>query len=341
MSPSLISVLPSGRSISSAIDAISASSGFEADANSGTPLIRSIFELCPSASPTILRLCYAARQRTSRARSALAPGTSPAAPAAHQVDAREPGPLLVRREQLGGLVELDPAAPERGAELDEAEIADEPVAVAAEAFERDHAERPRPEPALAQEPRLDRLDRPCRAGASRSSVRQTRTSVDARCVASPSRRSSAGESAPIASRVGAARRTRARSPARSRARASPRSAGRRPPAGRAWATVGAAQRPQAVQAPDRRSEQRVVAEAAGELGRVGVEREQKRSSSSPSSSGARRSDEPVRALPRLPAAAAGKRRLERSRPYVISCRRYGPRGLTTSSITAPHLTLAS
>src|SRR6187401_121864 len=84
----------------------------------------------------------------------------PGTPPAHQVQTREPGPLLVGREQLGCLVDLDPAAPERGAELDEAEVADESVAEAAQAFEGDHAERPRPEPALAQEPRLDRFDWP-------------------------------------------------------------------------------------------------------------------------------------------------------------------------------------
>ena len=42
-----------------------------------------------------------------------------------------------------------------------AEIAYQPVAEAPKALERDHAERPGPEPALAQQPRLDRLDRLC------------------------------------------------------------------------------------------------------------------------------------------------------------------------------------
>ena len=40
-------------------------------------------------------------------------------------------------------------------QLDEAEVADEPVVVAAEPFEADDADRPRPEAALALEPRRD------------------------------------------------------------------------------------------------------------------------------------------------------------------------------------------
>src|SRR3954447_18797427 len=51
------------------------------------------------------------------------------------------------------------AAPERRCELDEPEVACEPALVAAEAFEADDAERPWPEPALAQQPRGDRIGR--------------------------------------------------------------------------------------------------------------------------------------------------------------------------------------
>src|SRR5207244_10218191 len=80
-----------------------------------------------------------------------------AAEAHEEVDAREAGPLLVRLEELGGLRALDPAAAaKRDDELDQAEIADEPALVAAEPFQADHADRPRPEAALAQEARLDR-----------------------------------------------------------------------------------------------------------------------------------------------------------------------------------------
>ena len=43
-----------------------------------------------------------------------------------QVHAREPGPLLVRREQRLRLLRLDPAAPERELELDEPEVAASP-----------------------------------------------------------------------------------------------------------------------------------------------------------------------------------------------------------------------
>ena len=113
-----------------------------------------------------------------RAIARSAPGTSPR-PQPPSVRAREPGPFAVRLQQLCGLVQLDPAAAKGGAELDEAEVADEPVAAAPEPFERDHSERPRPEAALAQEPGATASIGWARS-ASRSIVRQTRTSVDAR-----------------------------------------------------------------------------------------------------------------------------------------------------------------
>src|SRR5580765_1389265 len=68
------------------------------------------------------------------------------------VDAREPGPLAVGLEELGGLPRLDPAALQRRLELDEPEIGDEPAVVAPEPFEGDHADRPWAQPALAQQP---------------------------------------------------------------------------------------------------------------------------------------------------------------------------------------------
>src|SRR5580765_3156339 len=76
-----------------------------------------------------------------------------------QVDAREPGPLAVRLEQLDGLPALDPAAAQRGEELDEAEVGDEPAVVATEALEEDDPDRPWPETALAEQPVGRRLAR--------------------------------------------------------------------------------------------------------------------------------------------------------------------------------------
>src|SRR4051794_30394854 len=74
-----------------------------------------------------------------------------------EVDAREACPLSVRREQGVGLLRLDPAAPERARQLDEAEIPRQPALVAAEALETDDAGGPRAEPALALEPARDGL----------------------------------------------------------------------------------------------------------------------------------------------------------------------------------------
>jgi hypothetical protein len=69
-----------------------------------------------------------------------------------QVHAGEAGPLAVRLEERVRLLGLDPASPELGGELHEAEVAREPALVAAEAFQADDADRPRPEPALSFEP---------------------------------------------------------------------------------------------------------------------------------------------------------------------------------------------
>ena len=112
-----------------------------------------------------------------------------------EVHAREAGPLAVGREQLVGLVGLDPAPPQRGGELREAQVAVEAVLVAAEALEADDAERPGAEPALAGEPGDDRG---ASGGASSSrgrSVRQSRTSAPPRRAPRPSLPSSAGENA--------------------------------------------------------------------------------------------------------------------------------------------------
>src|SRR5439155_24343344 len=72
--------------------------------------------------------------------------------ARQQVDAREARPLLVGSEQLVRLLRLDPPAPKRCRALDQAEVACEPVLVAAEALEADDPHRPRAETALALQP---------------------------------------------------------------------------------------------------------------------------------------------------------------------------------------------
>src|SRR3954465_220461 len=76
----------------------------------------------------------------------------PGAVGVEQVHARETGPLAVGLEQLGRLPTLDPTATQRGAELHEPEVGDEPAVVAAEALQEDDPYRPRPEPALSQQP---------------------------------------------------------------------------------------------------------------------------------------------------------------------------------------------
>src|SRR4051812_30167671 len=84
-----------------------------------------------------------------------AQGQQPARVAREQVHARDAGPLAVRLEQLGRLPALDLTAAQHAQELDESEVADEPVVHAAEPFEADDADRPRAEAALALEPLRD------------------------------------------------------------------------------------------------------------------------------------------------------------------------------------------
>src|SRR3954454_2060552 len=79
----------------------------------------------------------------------------PARVTGEHVHAREAFPLSVGLEQLRGLPELDLASAQLAQELDEAEIADEPVVVSTESLEADDADRPGPEAALPVEPRRD------------------------------------------------------------------------------------------------------------------------------------------------------------------------------------------
>src|SRR5580765_7691888 len=67
---------------------------------------------------------------------------------AKQVVARKSLPLLVRLEQRRSLLDVDPPAVDRLAELQQTEVADEAEPVAAESLESDHANRPRAEPSL-------------------------------------------------------------------------------------------------------------------------------------------------------------------------------------------------
>src|SRR5581483_2485446 len=79
--------------------------------------------------------------------------------AREQIDAREPGPLAVGREQLGSLPPVDPSAAHRAEELDEPEIPYQPSLEAPEALQADDADRPGPEPSLALEPLGDGVGR--------------------------------------------------------------------------------------------------------------------------------------------------------------------------------------
>src|SRR5262245_61976010 len=107
--------------------------------------------------------------------------------ARQEVDARQPGPFLVRSEQRIGLLGLDPAPPERGGELDEPEVAREPALVAAEAVQADDADGPRPEAALAEQPGGDRLGR----------VRLQRLEVEAAAEADECRAAARAEAEPL------------------------------------------------------------------------------------------------------------------------------------------------
>src|SRR3954453_6197558 len=95
------------------------------------------------------------RERDEAAREAL-----------QQIDARQPGPLAVGREQLVGLLRLDPPAAQRRQQLYEAEgageapgVGGEPPFAAAEPPERDDPDRPRADAALALQPRGDAVAR--------------------------------------------------------------------------------------------------------------------------------------------------------------------------------------
>src|SRR5215831_4340142 len=75
------------------------------------------------------------------------------------VDARQPGPLAVRGEELVRLLRLGGAPAQCGDELDEAQVARESALETAEPLEADDPDRPRPEARFALEPPGDRVRR--------------------------------------------------------------------------------------------------------------------------------------------------------------------------------------
>src|SRR5437763_6136318 len=84
--------------------------------------------------------------------SGIGTGYETSGEAREEIHAGEPGPGAVRLEERVGLLGLDPAAPERGRQLDEPEVSPQAAVVAAEAFEAHDPDRPRTEPSLALEP---------------------------------------------------------------------------------------------------------------------------------------------------------------------------------------------
>ena len=208
------------------------------------------------------------------------------------------------------------------------------MAVAAEPLERDDAERPRPEAALAQQPRLDRLGRERRAAArgracgraGRASTRALRREPEPPQLRGRERARSPRASAP-------ARRTRAgsaRSIARARRRLDQLAADRAQHARARPSRSRSGRRP--CELADRRAEQRVGAEAADELGRVVVEREHEAEQLQPCLVAARggRGRRRGAATP-SPVPPPGSARLGTRRRRALSRRRVqARRGLTTS-----------
>src|SRR4051794_38026364 len=154
---------------------ISMSCGLTASTTTSAPLIASMLEIVVSTPSRSVSSSARSSRRHEAMRLAQSELRSPASSASpilpapriamriaqayesgaiarQQVDACEPGPFLVRGEQDVRLLRLDVPSPERRGELDEPEVAREPALIAAEPFEADDADRPRPEPALAQEP---------------------------------------------------------------------------------------------------------------------------------------------------------------------------------------------
>src|SRR5580765_4631401 len=230
-----------------------------------------------------------------------------------QIDAREPGPLAVRLEQLGGLPALDPAAAERGEQLHEAEVGDEPAVVAAEALEEDDPDRPGPEPAFAEEP------------FGRCFARERAQPLEVERTADPYQRGPAAHPEAQApqlcggdsrKRLAARRRVQFRAGQRRRERADHGALDlARParldqlPADGAQQRVGdgrGPKRPQPALTPDRFADQRVTGEALDELGVVVVDREDEAELVDPGLTRRPQLDGAVRLLPGSAGPAARK-----------------------------------
>src|SRR4051812_43643155 len=161
---------------------ISMSCGLTASTTTSAPLIASMLEIVvstPSRSVSssarssrrheAMRLAQSELRSPASSASPILPAPriamriaqayEPGAICRQEIHACEAGPLPVRREQHVGLLGLDAASPQRGRELDEAEVARQAALVAAEPLEADHADRPRPEAALAEQPARDRVRR--------------------------------------------------------------------------------------------------------------------------------------------------------------------------------------
>ena len=133
-----------------------------------------------------------------------------------QVGGGEAGPLAVAAEQLGRVAaRLGPAAEQRRAELDQAEVADRAVGVGAQARARDHARRPQPQARLGAQP-VDRSLR--RDGAQPLEVERPRR----RARAPPPAAARAPPARPAPRSGGRYRTPPAAGAARRRARRSPR-----------------------------------------------------------------------------------------------------------------------
>src|SRR5579884_4412403 len=198
--------------------------------------------------------------------------------ARQQVDAREAGPFAVRREQLVGLLGLDAAPPELGAQLHQPEVACEPALVAAEALEADDADRPRAEPALAAEPLRDDVAR----HVLQLLELERAAEADERGAAACAEAEVAELRGREAREVGARRRRvqpvelrcrRAHDQPLDLARALREDQLPRERPQESVCDGGRAERSQAAQRADRPAQQRVVAEALEELGVVVVEPE--------------------------------------------------------------------
>ena len=273
------------------------------------------------------------RRRRAPAASGSAPGMSPRRPAEHENSPAEALPLPVRRQQLRRLVGLDPPSAQGGHELDQPEVADEPLVIAPEPLERDHADRPGADAALAAEAPDTTLGVVPRSR-SRSSERHESGSVAAR----PGQR--------LQARAGPARgrdRPLGLQPQPDLRRIAARSPAARPDSiswphmarNAAWATVAEPERPVARATPERSARATDRRRTAGGTRRVVLEGEHETHVCETLVIGARR--RPRRACCRG-GRAPSPGEAPSSSPTGRSARAGRGRRLTTSSTMACHPT---